>query len=237
MKSILSSLPKHLVNIAKCFNEDLNSCHEDTKHILINPEMRKDIRTINVKELQVLLKTSLKRMETLDVKYKLGIINYDEDNIMRLRKSVKNSKLRNIYFRLIHNDFFTREKMKKYKMIDSDQCTRCGQIETTKHLLWECHEANKIWDLFNQELSKFTSENIKVNKYEDIFYTPKTPSICLVKTKIIQELIQINRPINWTVNNIKNSIKELINMEKYNAIKCFKINNFNSKWNNFVNLF
>ena len=74
--------------------------------------MRKNIHSITVKELQVTLKNALKKIEALDVKNKLGIDNFDEENITRFRNNCKNPNLRNIYFRLIHNDFFTRVRIK-----------------------------------------------------------------------------------------------------------------------------
>ncbi len=232
MKIIISTMPHHLVNIAKCYNEDVNSSNEEVKYILISPDMRKETSAITVKELQVTLKTTLKRIDELDVKLKLGINNYDEENIMRLRKNVKNSKLRNIYFRLIHNDFFTKVKMKKYKMINTDECSRCGQTETLKHLLWECNDSYNIWNIFNNTLSKLSNETISVNNYEDIFYAIDSPSFGLVKTRIIQELIQINRPTNWTTSNITNIIENLVDIERHNAVQERKLDKFKIKWQN-----
>jgi hypothetical protein len=60
---------------------------------------------------------------------------------------MKNVKQRRIYFRLISKDFFTREKMLKYKMVSNNKCKRCEEVETYKHLIWECGEAKKIWQL------------------------------------------------------------------------------------------
>jgi hypothetical protein len=197
--------------------------------------MRKRTSAITVKELQVTLKTTLKRIDELDVKLKLGINNYDEENIIRLRKNVKNPKLRNIYFRLIHNDFFTRVKMKKYKMVDTDKCSRCGQMETLKHLLWDCNDAYNIWNIFNNTLSKLSNETISVNRYDDIFYAINSPSLGLVKIKIIQELIQINRPKNWTTDNLTNIINNLVDIERYNAVQERKLDKFKSKWQNLIN--
>jgi hypothetical protein len=57
------------------------------------------------------------------------------------------------------------------------------------------------------------------------------PVINLVKIKIIQSLIQIIRPSNWTENNIINIIKETRNIEKYNSIKNRTVNQFEQKWN------
>jgi hypothetical protein len=231
MKMIISSIPSHLVNITKCCNEDLNSGSEEINYILIGPEMRREIGSITVKELQVTLKTCLKRIEVLDVKNKLGINNYDDENITRLRMHVKNSKLRNIYFRLIHKDFFTGERMKKYKMTNNDECVRCGLKETTEHLLWECNDSRNIWNIYNNSLHKYTNEVVTVNKYEDIFYMDKSPNICLIKIKLIQELIQILRPRNWTYETLTNLINKLIETDKYNARRERRMNKFELKWN------
>jgi hypothetical protein len=89
MKIIISSFPETLVNISKCHNEEINSDTEDMKYMLIAPNMRKNIYSITVKELQVTLKNALKKIETLDVKNKLGIDNFDEENITRLRNNCK----------------------------------------------------------------------------------------------------------------------------------------------------
>jgi hypothetical protein len=99
MKIIISSFPKILVNISKCYNEVINSDNEDMKYMLITPRTRKNLITITVKELQVTLKNALKKIDVLDVKNKLDIDNFDEENITRFRSNCKNPKLRNIYFK------------------------------------------------------------------------------------------------------------------------------------------
>jgi hypothetical protein len=82
------------------------------------------------------LKNALKKIEALDVKNKLGIDNFDEENITRFRH--------NIYFRLVHNGFFTHVRMKKYRMRENDECPRCNMTETTKHLLCEKKSGNNL---------------------------------------------------------------------------------------------
>jgi hypothetical protein len=121
MKIIISTFPETLINIAKCYNEEINTDNDDMKYMLIAPNTRKIICSITVKELQVTLKNALKKIEVLDVRNKVGIDNFDEDNITKFRSNCKNPKLRNIYFRLIHNDFFTHVRMKKYKITVTDK--------------------------------------------------------------------------------------------------------------------
>jgi hypothetical protein len=100
MNMILGIFPAKLQEISKCFNEEINSNLQELKTLQIQDNNRKDIRSITVK----------------DFNRKLGIEDFDNDNVTKFRKNIQNAKLRNIYFRLINNDFFTRERMLKYKM-------------------------------------------------------------------------------------------------------------------------
>jgi ribosomal protein L32 len=236
MKLIISTLPDSLVKISKCYNEDINTNNDELKYILIAPGIRKDVNSITVKELQVTLKTALKKTEILNVKNKLGIGNFDEENITKLRSNCKNPKLRNIYFRMIHNDFYTHERMKRFRMISTDKCPRCGEVETTEHLLWKCVHVQNIWNLFNQVMNHIHNSQESVLLYENVFKTCDTAAICLVKMRIIQSLIQIERPVNWNRGNIVDIIKNLMNTEKYNACISRTIIKFETKWNIFENI-
>ena len=62
------------------------------------------------------------------------------------------------------------------------------------------------------------------------------PAISIVKAKIIQALIQIERPKNWNREKFLDTVKDLINVERYNAVVCRTINQFKVKWNLFENL-
>ena len=75
-----------------------------------------------------------------------------------------------------------------------------------------------------------------VNNYENVFQTCELPAISIVKAKIIQALIQIERPMNWNREKLLDTIKDLINVERYNAVVSRTINKFNLKWNIFENL-
>jgi hypothetical protein len=75
-----------------------------------------------------------------------------------------------------------------------------------------------------------------VNKYEDVFQTWELPANSIVKMKIIQALIQIERPMNWNKEKLLDTIKDLINVERYNATISRTINKFKIKWNHFENI-
>jgi hypothetical protein len=231
MKNIMATFPSNLIEIAKCFIDGINEENDEIKFLLINNNLRKPINEITTKELQDTLKKVLKKVEVTDFNTKLGVTNFEEDNISKLRRSCKNPKLRNIYFRLIHNDFYTHVKMFKYKMTETDKCPRCNQIETTKHLLWECIHVKNIWNCCNQII-----QDESVNSYDDVFKVNDNNSTILIKIKIIQELIQIERPKNWNTQSITEIIYQLMNTEKYNAIIAKNIVKHNNKWIKYQNL-
>jgi hypothetical protein len=156
IKLILSSFPKDLVEIAKNFNDSINDDSEILKYILITQSERMSIYSVSVKQIQIKLKTVLKRIESTNFERKLGIAEFKQEEIIVFRKQCKNSKLRNIYFRLINRDFFTHLRMKKYNMVDSDSCPRCGLTETINHLLWECTHSKQIWNLYNKTIGQTT---------------------------------------------------------------------------------
>jgi hypothetical protein len=103
-------------------------------------------------------------------------------------------KLLLIFYRLINNDFFTKSKMLKFKMTDSAECERCGAEETTKHLLWDCPFSQLAWKILNSILEDNYLGLDKIVSYENIFYFGGTTCATLIKLKIINEFIQIERP-------------------------------------------
>jgi hypothetical protein len=230
METILKYIPKNLIKIAKCFNENINSDNEKVEYIMTSPQNWTNISEITVKQLQIVLKTALNKVEKLDFDNKLGIIGFDTENVINFRQKCKNPKLRNIYFRLIHNDFFTHSRMKRYRMTTTDKCPRCGETEDSRHLTWECSHSRKIWDLYNSLMAKSNMNCEKVELYEDVFKPGKTTASCLIKIRVIQEMIQIERPKNWKEENITNICRELMKIENYNSKEMKTLPKFIEKW-------
>ena len=231
MKMILSAFSTKLKDISKCHIEGINSNDEELRHIMTEQYSWKDLNLLTVKEMQVFMKIILKKTEDLDANVKLGITDFNEENITQVRNNCKNSKLRNIYFRLIHNDFFTYEKMKRFGMSESDACPRCGEKENLRHLIWDCSHSLNIWNLFNEVVNHaFPNGKDSVNSYDKIFASCNESSTNIIKLKIVQEMIQIERPKNWNKSKIVQVIKDIFSIEKYNAIKLKNESKFNKKW-------
>ena len=84
-------------------------------------------------------------------------------------------------------------------------------------------------------MTKTKNVSDKVLQYQDIFITPQKASITLIKIRIIQELIQIERPKNWSKETFNDKIKEIVRIEKYNYTVRKEETKFSIKWGNIEN--
>ena len=66
--------------------------------------------------------------------------------------------------------------------------------------------------------------------YEDVFKIGDLGNVSKVKMKIIQEMIQVERPVNWTIENVKKVVKEIKNIELYNAAILGKLEIVKIRW-------
>jgi hypothetical protein len=119
-------------------------------------------------------------------------------------------------------------------MTDSAECERCGEQETKKHLLWECSFSQLAWKNFNTLLEEKKLELDKIVLYEKIFDFGGTACSILIKLKIINEFIQIERPKQLSKSKISTLINQLIITEKYIAIKNQKLGKFKERWKPFL---
>ena len=122
-----------------------------------------------------------------------------------------------MFFRLISGDIFSKERMCRFGMINNNLCERCQQVESTRHFLWECVEARNIWELFNTWVMSNRPLFNVVNEYQDIYNIDVCAHVCKVKMKIIQEMIQIERPRGWNLEQINLISMDIKKIELYNS--------------------
>ena len=216
---VLQAFPAGLVELASTFNEDSNININTGYSIMGENRNWIDLSKVTTKELQIILKLNLGKISSQDHKTKLGIEDFDKESITKFRNKCKNIRLRHVYFRLISGDIFSKERMCRFGMINNNRCERCHQIETTKHLLWECAESRNIWELFNSWTANGSSDSRVINEYKEIYHIDNCAHVCKVKMKIMQEMIQIERPRGWNIERINLISNEIKKIELYNKSK------------------
>jgi hypothetical protein len=83
--------------------------------------------------------------------------------------------------------------------------------------LWECREAKNIWSLFNEFVTNLNQDNERIQEYDKVFEVGNTGNVSKVKMKIVQGMIQIERPRFWTSEKIKDIVNEIKSIEMYNV--------------------
>jgi len=231
---IEKSFPKNLLNIASNFDKSLNIDQLTLTHFYMGNDQFVPVESVTVKQLQKRLKITMNKVTVVDYNTRLGAQHFDINDINIIRSQVKNAKLRNVFYRLINKDFYNKTKMLKYKMINDDECDRCRAPETIEHLLWECRGSLFAWKNYNDIVSSLGFKVGQVNSYKDIYNFNNNAGVNTIKLKLINELIQIARPINLNKERIKTIINNLINTEKYIAVKNNQLTKFYNKWKQFL---
>jgi exonuclease III len=233
IENALSRFDEKLIQIAEQFNEDINSLESNDLFFLTSTSELKNASSLDVKEMQKMLKIAYEKCETLKVETKNNLENFtfDMETISKFRVQCKEVKMRNVFYRLLNKDFFYAERMFRYKMVESPTCKRCGEIETNNHLLFECRFTVLMWSIYNKVLRESFNSKYSIRRIEDIFDFNNGPIENGLKIKLINELIQIDRPMYWTKEKILNIATEMKNIEKYIAIKNNKnLLAFDKKW-------
>jgi hypothetical protein len=222
----LNPIPESLYNTV--FNM-LPSCLKEIKDFARNVNTRPffsillndkaaDAKSVSTKKFQILMKNINNSVEPLTIEQKHGLneLPIQSDQIFpKLYKNVKDPKLRAMRYRLLHGDIFCKERMYRFKMSESPDCERCGEIETIKHQFYECDSAYNSWRRYNSILDEIGFGDCKVESYADVLL----PSIYgnevseTLKTLILKMHLQILRPLIVNKKMILAAFKKQVSLE------------------------
>jgi hypothetical protein len=90
----------------------------------------------------------------------------------------------------------------------------------------------KMWSLYNNVLKTDLNSKFSINRFEDIFNFDTGVRENRLKIKLINELIQIERPTFWSKHKVSSIITEMKAIEKYISLKNkLKSKEYNKIWN------
>jgi len=169
--------------------------------------------------LQLLLKNVNKKLSEFNVCAKHQIDAADDtlhDHNRRLYLNVKDPKLRNTRFRILHGDVYSKERMMRFGMSDDALCTRCGEVESTRHLLFDCIESKLFWRHYNELVRKAGWHDCTILNYDDVILSvPQDNKVTdTLKSLILKLQIQIERPM-YSANFLNNAIQIQKHIEKF----------------------
>jgi len=171
-------------------------------------------RAITVKSIRSrILKTPANPVFTFESK--LNIVRNEQLNPFIInRMANKSEHMRMIKFRFLHCDIFSKQRMFKFKMCESDRCDYCGNVETIRHLIWECERAKRVWETLNNFLRACGID--QVIDYSSLYtgINPINLVIEILITKVTQLILQIDRSNLISEQKLKSEIIFLSKMYK-----------------------
>ena len=124
--------------------------------------------------------------------------------------------------------------MFKFKMVDSDKCDKCGEVETIRHVLWECSRAKKVWDRVNEMLS-FIESGVRI-AFENIFvgFNPTNKVAETIITRVTQMILSYNRSTDINFQSLKSEMLSYTYLNMSNKSRKMKRIEI-SMWKNTAN--
>ena len=146
--------PRSLENLGRFLNRSLLASFRHVVRINLNSDVTR------LKEC-IVLRNKIVDLKTLSSKsiregrsqidpiclFKSGIINSPIETVNWAYKLSKltSTNLKCIMLRVAHREFYTKEKLHRYRLIDDPSCPRCDQIEDYDHKIYDCDYVKRIW--------------------------------------------------------------------------------------------
>ncbi len=185
-------------------------------------EGNKKVSKITVRDIKVGLRWQENKITEIKLE-KLGITGNTEGKnpFLEYRKSNISSRLRYFKFRLLHGDIYSKERMFKFKMADSDKCDHCSLVENTRHLIWECPRAKRVWESVRRVVNVYDRD--EVLNYECVFFGMTTGNTVLnsLITAITRLIISKDRKEHIPIPLLTTAIVShcLMNIDAKNKVR------------------
>ncbi len=169
---------------------------------------------------------------TLAEKFQLTEINNSVNPFVNIRKFIHAPRDKFFKYRILQGDVFCKARMFKFKLVDSQFCDFCAnqEVETIKHMLWDCPRAQYIWSYLRQLTNQVF--NLDYITYESVIVGSEN-SIPLIEVLIVLALKVIcvkNRSEIASREQYVSKIRSQYIVEKI-AMKN-NVDKFNKKWQN-----
>jgi len=179
--------------------------------------------SLKLKEKLVLNEYLLRKHSTIDIS------RLTKNPFVSIRKSIKDVKIRNLNYKLLHNIYPTMHHLFKWKIKDTENCNWCNVKETTHHAIFNCEIASQaITSLAEVIKSRYCLASDVVLSYENVLFglvstsndirlkTKQKSSIDVVVTLLKQKLI-LQREDKTLITKIEidNIFEERRKIEKY----------------------
>ncbi len=151
-----------------------------------------------------------------------AVFNKNEVNwekIMRISfQCTIETRLRSFQYNILNRSLITNQKLFKWKIVGSPNCTFCqNEVETIEHIMFECNKVKELWQLLVGKLSPCMKLEQDVSNIESIM----CGVLCDDNYKLVNHILLITKKYiyNTRCKDTTLNIKELLNM----ILTCYNI--------------
>ena len=197
---VINAIPKEWKNkMRNVSNITLQNAKEKAKVWSDNTQLLANASTRIVRH--HIVRTNKKEVNGLQ--YWNRIIGRDiSPYLMTAEHSTKESSLRLLQFKIIHNIIATNVALNRWKLKDTNKCDACNELDTVKHMFARCRNLNGFWDHVTSLISRETKIKINLSTHNIILGVIKSdhPSIKTKCLKVINEIILIAK---FSINKMR----------------------------------
>ena len=186
-------------------------------------EFKMDNKTLRTK----IVKQKNNTMVAIDFwkrKYNVDI----NDHFLIAINATKETKLRYLHFRFIHNIFPTNILLKKMYLKSSNVCDLCDDIDFIDHAFYNCRSVKKLWDDISTIISTNLNIQFKITASQALLGIPRgvllltPPQLKEVNHMILIGKLSISKSKVSKNRNIKIIFEQEVEIRKssFHFIKC-----------------
>ena len=176
--------------------------NEKLKYSIINKGKIVDLRTISSQKIREVFKDN-----TPICVYKLGSIMTASEalNWTNALRKVTSVRHRNTLLKMAHGDIYSNEKLARFGLINTPECSKCGELEDFQHKIFKCPYAAKLWGETFALTDTLKNSPLAVN--EDIIENKilgasidTNPMILSIHAEVASRLLYNNKESSLPVN-------------------------------------
>ena len=155
---------------------------------------------------------------------------------MLFRSATVSSAIRSFQFKFLHRIIYTKEKLFKWKIVDTNSCTFCDQeTESILHLFWECDFVKIFWQQVFSHCKVNETVILNFDKTEVLLGTKNVKPVLNLIFILGKKYINACKYGNIIPNlyGFMNIVKKTKQIEKSIAQKKQKMEKHTTKWNMF----
>jgi hypothetical protein len=226
---IYNTIPKDWITL---LSKSQRTHNEITNQLYTGLNKWTNFDKVTLKDLKNILTTNKEVLAVQEYIAKKHGTMSNTNPFLKLFKTIKDVKVRNLQFKMLHNIYPTKKHLHKWKLSDSPNCTKCNVVETLRHAIWECEIAQNAILNFKVAIESICPETAPLDiSYEVIMfgtygicrsvigkYMIQLINTCLVLLK--QKLIlQRENKSYISLEEVRTLITDRIKMNSYNDRK------------------